>query len=132
MTITEGIPQSKDKRGTAHRTQYRLVDQSANGWVMDRDGARTKVLMDGQMMRWSTSEWISQEFLDRLKVMRNMERKAPMGDSHGGWMKCAEVPVAWLLNKLPPDAWDDQKAVARLLNDPDVRYFRCDGSHRRL
>jgi hypothetical protein len=129
---TDLIRPSREKYGTAHRTQYRLVDQLANGWVMDRDGARTKVLMDGQMMRWSTSEWISQEFLDRLKAMRDQERRAPMGDSTGCWQKVAEIPVSFLLNRIPADAWDDQKAIGSLLNDPDLRAFRTDGNHRRL
>lgn len=130
--IAENIRPSREKFGTAHRTEYRLVDQSANGWVMDRDGARTKVLMDGSMMRWATSEYISQEFLDRCKSMRDQERKAPRGDSHGGWMKCAEIPVSFLLSRIPADAWDDQKAIGSLLNDPDLRAFRTDGNHRRL
>ena len=128
----ENIRPSSEKYGTAHRVQYRLVDQSANGWVMDRDGARTKVLMDGEMLRWSTSEWISTEFLDRLKAMRDQERRAPMGDSSGCYQKVAEIPAALLFEKIPPDAWGDEKAMARLLNDPDLKSFRVDGNHRRL
>ena len=129
---TEGIKPSSERFGTAHRPQYRIVDRSANGWVMDRDGTRTKVLMDGNMLRWATSEWVSTEFLDRLKDMRDQERRAPMGDSTGCYQKVAEIPAALLFDKIPPDAWADEKAIGRLLNDPDLKYFRCDGNHRRI
>lgn len=132
MTIPEGIRPSREKYGTAHRTPYRLVDQRADGWTMERDGARTKVMMDGKMLRWATSERVSQEFLDRLKTMRDQERRAPMGDSTACWQKVCEIPAALLFEKIPPDAWGDEKAMARLLNDPSLRAFRCDGSHRRL
>ena len=128
----EGIKPSRERYGTAHRPQYQLVDRSPNGWVMDRDGARTKVLMDGRMMRWATSEWVSTEFLDRLKGMRDQERRAPMGDATGAWQRVAEIPAALLFDKIPPDAWADEKAIGRLLNDPDLRAFRTDGNHRRL
>ena len=109
---------------------YQAVDRQANGFSFRRQGAATKVLLDGQTMRWATAEWMSQEFLDRMARLRNLERKAPRGDSHGGWQKVAEVPFTWLINKVPE--LEDEKAVAKLLNDFDYRQLRCDGTHRRL
>lgn len=131
-TIPNGVRPSRERYGTAHRPQYRIVDRSANGWVMDRDGARTKVLLDGRMMHWATSYRVSQEFLDACKQLRDQERRAPMGDSTGSWQRVAEIPAALLFDKIPPDAWADEKAIGRLLNDPDLKYFRCDGNHRRI
>ena len=109
---------------------YQAVDRHANGFSFRRQGAATKVLLDGQTMRWATAEWMSQEFLDRMAALRNLERKAPRGDSHAGWQKVAEVPLTWLLGKVPE--LDDDRRLARVLNDSDYRYLRCDGNHRRL
>lgn len=132
MEIPAGIKQSKDKRGTAHRQQYRVVDRSSDGFTFERQGARTKVMLDGQMLRWATAERVSQEFLDRMKALRDMERKAPRGDSTGCWQKVAEIPVSFLLDRVPPDAWGDERAINKILNSSDFRGFRCDGNHRRL
>ena len=130
--MTDNIRPSREKYGTAHRTQYRLVDQRADGWTMERAGARTKLMLDGKMLRWATAEWVSQEFLDRCKAMRDQERRAPRGDSTGCWQRVAEIPASLLFEKIPPDAWADDAAMNRLLNDPDLRAFRTDGNHRRL
>lgn len=89
-------------------------------------------MLDGKMMRWATAEWVSQEFLDACKSMRDQERRAPRGDSTGCWQECARVPMALLIQHLPFDAWGDEKAVAKVLNNPEVRFFRTDGNHRRL
>lgn len=40
--------------------------------------------------------------------------------------------MALLIQHLPFDAWGDEKAVAKVLNNPEVRFFRTDGNHRRL
>lgn len=77
--------------------------------------------------RWGVTEQV-----DPLLLKRNHERgavtgRAPLGDSHGAWVKCAEIPMSMLFEKLPPEAWEDQKALARILNDPENRAFRCDG-----
>lgn len=84
------------------------------------------------MMKWATSHWVSSEFLDRLKDMRDQERRAPMGDRTGCWQKVAEVPAALLFDKIPPDAWADEKAIGKFLNSSDFRAFRTDGNHRSL
>ena len=111
---------------------YQVSDSRADGFTFRRPGAETKVLLDGKMMRWATSEWVSQSFLDRMKRWRDQELKAPRGDATGCWQKVAEVPFSLLLDRIPKDAWDDTRAVNRLLNDSDYRYLRCDGNHRRV
>jgi hypothetical protein len=100
--------------------------------VRERQGARTTIQMDGEMVRWATSERVTEEFLKRLKVSRDMNKRAPLGDAHGAWQKVADVPVGWLMDRLPVDAWEDKKALAKVLNDPDMRYLRADGDHRTL
>jgi hypothetical protein len=132
MTIPDGIKQSRERRGTAHRPGYRLTDRNATGGTLTRDGAQTKILLDGDLMQWATSEVISHTFLDACKQMRDLERKAPRGESTSCMQKVAEIPFSLLISKIPPDAWDDDKAIARLLNDPDLRAFRTDGNHRRI
>lgn len=132
MTIPDGTLQSREKRGTAHRPNYRVTDRRADGVTFARPGAQTKIMLDGQMMRWATSERVSQEFLDRIEQERNLERKAPRGEATSCMQKVAEIPFSLLISKIPPDAWDDDKAINKLLNDPDLRAFRTDGNHRRL
>ena len=95
-----------------------------------RPGGYTKVELENNIMRWATSEWVSQEFLDLLAQERNLEKRAPLGDKHGAWQKVATVPTTMLFDKVPPDALEDDKAINRWLNDADMRAFRTDGNHR--
>lgn len=131
-SVPAGIRPSRERYGTAHRPNYRVVDRRSDGWTIERDGARTKFMLDGKMMKWSTSEWISTEFLDRLKQMRDMERKAPRGESTGCWQKCMELPISFLFERIPVDAWGDEKAIAKMVNDSSLRAFRVDGNHRKF
>lgn len=95
-----------------------------------RPGGFTKFEFENNVLKWATSEWVSQEFLDLMAEMRNLERRAPLGDKHGSWQKVADVPASILFDKIPVDAWDDRKALGRILNDSDFRAFRADGNHR--
>lgn len=131
-SVPAGIRPSRERYGTAHRPNHRIVERRADGMTIERDGARTKFLLDGKMMRWATSYRVSQEFLDACKQLRDQERRAPMGDKTGCWQKCAEVPAALLFDKIPPDAWADERAIAKFLNSSDFRAFRTDGNHRKL
>lgn len=101
-----------------------------NRMVRDRPGSRTVIEMDNQMVRWATTPRITQEFLDRLGDQRKQNRRAPLGDKHGAWQKVCELPVSWLMGKIPPDAWEDRRAIAKLINDRDVRGLRTDGDGR--
>jgi hypothetical protein len=107
------------------------VDASGN-YVRERPGTRTTVTVDDQMVKWATSEYVSEEFLKRMAHLRNQEKRAPLGDSHGAWQKVAELPMSWFMNQLPTHAWEDKKAVAKIVNDSSNRAFRADGSHRRI
>ena len=109
---------------------YRVTERRSDGFSFARQGASTKVLLDHQTMKWATAEWVSPEFLARMERLRNLERRAQRGDGHAAWQKVAEVPYNWLLSKV--HELEDEKAVAKLLNDSDYRKLRCDGSHRRL
>lgn len=104
--------------------------RDGNRMVRERAGARTVIEMDDQMIRWATTPRITQAFLDNLANQRKQNRRAPLGDSHGAWQKVAELPVSWLMGKIPPDAWEDKKTIAKLINDSDVRGLRTDGDHR--
>jgi hypothetical protein len=107
------------------------VDASGR-YVRERQGSKTIVEANGDEVRWSTNEWISDDFLARLKHTRDQERRAPLGDSHGAWQKVAEIPLSLLMQKLPPEAWEDKRALAKIVNDADLKYFRADGNHRRF
>lgn len=74
---------------------------------------------------------IPRAFLDARAEERKAAGRAPLGDSHGAWQKVAEIPLSLLFAKIPPDAWQDERALNKLLNDPDLRFFRSDGEHRR-
>jgi hypothetical protein len=98
----------------------------------NRPGVRVTVDIDGDTRRvWNTYS-IPHKQLDAFKAQRNQNRRAPLGDSDGAWVKCAEIPLSLLLQKIPPDAWGDEKALAKLLDDPEWRAFRTDGEHRRF
>jgi hypothetical protein len=105
------------------------VDASGN-YVRERPGTRTTVTMDDQMVKWATSEYVSEEFLKRLAHTRNQEKRAPMGDKHGAWQKVGDYPAAWFMDQLPKDAWEDKKALGKIINNSDNRAFRADGNHR--
>lgn len=78
-------------------------------------------------VRWGVAERIDRRLIDRNHERGTRTGRAPLGDSHGAWQKAAEVPLSVLMEKLPPETWEDQKALAKFLNDPDNRAFRCDG-----
>lgn len=88
--------------------------------------------VDGETLRWATTEWVSQRLLDELKASRNQNKRAPIGDRHGSWQKVAELPLSLVLQKIPMPDWEDTRAWKKLVNDPDLRYFRADGEHRRF
>lgn len=126
-------------RGPSFRNGFldlpRMTEQ--NFTIKHRPGVATKVRLDDagrgrHQIRLQQSTAIPTSFLDRLAAQRNAGGRAPMGDSHGAYQKVAEIPLALLFEKIPPDQWEDQKALAKLLNDPDLRKFRTDGLHRRF
>lgn len=124
----EVLPPSRSPRRLS--PAYRVTERRSDGFSFARHGASTKVMLDAETMRWATAEYVSDTFLERMARLRNLERRAPRGDSHGAWQKVAEVPYNWLFSKVPE--LEDAKAVAKLLNDSDYRRLRCDGTHRRL
>lgn len=76
-------------------------------------------------------------FVDQRKAEQNRAAeanggRAPIGDSHGAWQKVGEIPLGFLLSKIPMDALEDRKAILKLLSDPDHRHMRSDAAHRRL
>jgi hypothetical protein len=85
-----------------------------------------------QKLRLQQTTAIPQSFLDARAEERKRATRAPLGDSHGAYQKIAEIPLALLFAKIPPNAWNDQAALRKLLNDPDIRAFRSDGDHRRF
>ena len=138
--MTEIVPQ--DKLPFLKRRQQAKARKSGR-LEIDSNGRRAKLYRadgsgfvtierDGNTLQWATSEWVPNDLLDKLAAQRNMENRAPLGDSHGAWQKCAEIPLTILLQKIPFDAWGDERAMAKVLNDPDLRAFRCDGNHRRF
>jgi hypothetical protein len=126
--MTEAINRFRAQR--THRAPTRMEITGDGTATLHRPGGYTKFEFERNVLKWATSEYVSQEFLDLLAAQRNMEQRAPLGDSHGGYQKVAEIPASMLFDKIPPDAWDDKKAVNRILNDPDLRAFRTDGTHR--
>jgi hypothetical protein len=107
------------------------IDASGN-YVRERPGVRTTVVQDDKIYRWATAQRVSGQFLEWCKNSRDQNKRAPLGDSHGAWQKVAEIPMTLFMEKLPPHAWEDKKAIAKLANDPDLRLFRTDGDFRRL
>lgn len=114
------------------------IDANGRSATMRRgDGTGfTKVELDGRTMRHATSEIISQEFLDSLQAQRNLNKRAPLGDSHGAWQKCAEIPINLIYQNMPKEEWGDERAferaTLRIANDANYRAFRTDGDHRTL
>jgi hypothetical protein len=97
----------------------------------NRPGVRVTVDVDGDTTRIYNTYSIPRKLLDANAELRKENRRAPLGDSHGAWQKCADnVPLALLMEKIPPEHWEDEKALARFVNDPDLRAFRTDGDHR--
>lgn len=102
-----------------------------NRMVREHAGGRTVIELDNEMVRWATTPRVTQEFLDRLAGSRsNAPTRAPLGESGGAWEKICEIPVSYLMGKLPPEAWEDRKALARIINDRDLRKLRCDAEGR--
>lgn len=101
-----------------------------------RPGVSVDVRLDRQrgkeLVRLQQTTAIPQSFLDARAEERKNGGRAPLGDSHGAFQKIAEVPLALLFSKIPPDAWEDQTALRKLLNDPDIRKFRSDAEGRRF
>ena len=57
--------------------------------------------------------------------MRDAFGRAPLGDSHGAWQPMGEFSLAAWRQYAPIEAIEDDKAVARWLNDSDRRDFRA-------
>jgi hypothetical protein len=100
--------------------------------VRERPGARTTVHIDNDMVEWATSEVVSDTFLKKMAHLRNQERRAPRGESRGEWQLVGEYPATWFFNQLPQDAWEDTKAIGKIVNNGDYRALRADGNHRRF
>lgn len=105
-------------------TNFRGSLLSSTGYAhVERENGHFKV---------QNHQHVSDDLLAKNAEGRKRNARAPLGDSHGGWQKIADVPFSLLMSKIPPDAWEDQAALAKLLNDPEIRAFRCDGDHRRF
>lgn len=109
------MPSTKAKllssTGTAARPEYRGViygEHSTTEIQRDADG--------GFHVRQHTP--VSDHLLKKLAHQRSSRtRVAPLGDSHGAWSKMGELPLSFLTNRVPPDAWEDEKAIARVLEE---------------
>ena len=99
-----------------------------NRMIRERAGARTVIEIDGgKIMNWATTPRISQDFLDLCAYQRSVApTRARIGDWHGGFQKVAEIPASYLYGKVPPDAWEDRKAIAAIVNDRDLCKLRTD------
>lgn len=118
-------------RAQRTRRQPTRMEVTGNGTATyHRPGGFTKFEFERNVLKWATSEYVSQEFLDLMAASRNLERRAPLGDKDGCWQKVAEIPASMLFDKVPADAWEDKRAIGRILNDSDFRAFRADGTHR--
>jgi len=100
-------------------------------------GVETKVRLDDagrgrHQIRLQQTTAIPESFLAARAAERAAAGRAPLGDSHGAWQKIAEIPLALLFSRIPVDAWEDQDALAKVLNDPDLRKFRSDGDYRKF
>lgn len=127
--MTEIIAKNRFRAQRKNRAATRMeIDGSTATY--HRPGGFTKFEFERNVLRWATSEYISQEFLDLMAESRNLERRAPLGDKDGCWQKVAEIPASMLFDKVPADAWEDKKALGRIINDSDFRAFRADGNHR--
>ena len=77
----------------------------------------------------ATAEVYLRNFLASMARLRHMERKAPAVTSTERGKRCAEVPLTWLLGKVPEL---EEKGGHRGAERRDYRKLRCDGTHRRL
>lgn len=68
------------------------------------------------------NQWVSQN----EEKLAACSGRAPLGDSHGAWQLAFNAPIPLsLINKyVPMDAWNDEKAWAKLINSADYRRFR--------
>lgn len=133
--VPKEIKQSRERYGTAHRPKYNAHIDGAGRLHLQRMGARTIIECNGKNWEWATTTVVPQALMEANQRARNASgsRRAPMGDSTGCWQKVADhIPVEWLKSQIPMDAWDDEKALNRLLNSRDYRKFRVDGDFRRL
>lgn len=128
--MTETVAVNRFRAQRKNRVPTRLEITGHNSAVIHRQGGYTKFEFERNVLKWATSEYVTQEFLDLMAEQRNRETRAPLGDKHGAWQKVADVPASILFDKIPVDAWEDKKALGRILNDSDFRAFRADGNHR--
>jgi hypothetical protein len=112
--------------------ETRAYINASGEYVRERPGVRTTITADDDIMKWATAEYVSQAFLDKMAHLRNQEKRAPRGESRGEWQLVGEYPMSWFMNQLPKDAWEDKKALAKIINDGDMRKFRADGNTRRF
>lgn len=96
----------------------------------NRPGVHVTVESDGHTTQvWNTYA-IPTKALDRNADLRKLNRRAPLGDSHGAYQHVAELPLALVLSQIPPELWEDEKEWKKLLNSGEYRFFRVDGDHR--
>lgn len=97
--------------GTAARPEWRGVihgDFSTTELERRPDGS----------MHYRRYTPVSDELLKKNAEGRSRSgRIAPLGDSHGAWVKVGEIPLDFLLDRIPPDAWEDTKAVEKVLEE---------------
>lgn len=61
---------------------------------------------------------VTDDLLKRCAAGRaDNSRIAPLGDRHGAFRKVGEVPLSFAIGRIPPDAWNDEKAWDRLLTE---------------
>ena len=126
-------PPAGGRFGTSHRPKYNAHIDAGGRLHLQRAGVRTIVECHGKRWEWATTTVVPQSILDANQRSRNSSSRAPRGESTGCWQRVADgVPVEWLLSKIPADAWADERAMNRLLNERDYRKFRVDGDFRRL
>ncbi len=112
--------------------ETRAYRDASGNMVRERAGARTTITIDDDMVKWATAEYVSERFLKKMAHLRNQEKRATRGESKGEWQLVGEYPTSWFFNQLPKDAWEDKKAIAKIVNNGDFRAFRADGNHRRM
>lgn len=96
-------------------------------WATPHNSVEVEIDDLAGQVRWGVKSLIDGRLLDANHERGTRTGRAPLGDSHGAWQKCGEYPISVLFNKLPPEHWEDEKALAKILNDPEMRAFRCDG-----
>lgn len=132
--MTDKTPLSREKYGTAHRQKYNARIDAAGRLHLSRAGVRTIIECQGDRYEWATTTVVPASLLEANQRARNGgSGRAPMGDRTACWQKVADhIPVEWLMSKIPVDAWGDEKAMNKLLNERDYRKFRVDGDFRKL